>query len=1636
MKKRLSKSLLSLLLAAALLFSVIPMTASVSAAETDTADTAAQPDTADTGAVVETANVSSSDDLKTNLEKSGDVEIRLTNNLFFGYKGNYEAAIYTIGSGNKTLDLNGYKLSYGNGYNSAYENVGDGNRRRRSHSTVFKIPTGAALTVTDLSHKCTSFDSDNMCTQCGVIKFDGEIRRDYQNSDCRDIFTVDGGELTIDAGAFIVGHSEKSSRYSYAKVVVSGSTVLMYSGKTVINGGYLEGNGYYFKRSDTSSGHWTDYPNAPVYCEGGKLVIQDGHFKGWNNANAIDCVNADSAMIRGGEFRFQSAQKVTITNLPSSVVYTQGVFNAKSSSINQTRTSVMRNGSAFTDFSSMSTTKGGTYVIQPKAAARSGIGNGWNIELNTNGKGKTASDPLIWEEGESLVMPTYVKKTALYYPEDIARTLYSGSWYAFTREYELTEIWTNVDTGEEALTRRVRYSKLGSFDSEGDFINDNLKNYYPYYYPNEKIEKGGTFLVTYRLDETWNNMHHSVPLTASTTLTGAYCYIKVIDRTKQVKRVDVSVSQPISGKGAGDVTVKCYDSSMNSSMYHWSTVSYKWLKSDGTDLGTAKFEGGETYKFQITIKPVSGYTFADICNYYINSGCTTYPIWAGSNPVTLTQSFTCPLSADDITFAYASVSDPRAGFDPVLTATAGDSSYTAAISSDGWKDSATGGKVYGHFAAGKTYEANVVFSCSSPKRFTSDSTFYVNGTRATVVSRTATNVKVKYSCTTAGNASTLLMPAASISRPYAGEKPKFTATAASDRYTASMANGWYLHGSSQQAYSTMTFTEGQQYDAVVTFTCSSPDNFTADTVAQINGMNAEVIYQTAETLKARVTFTAAARDPYEMLECTATVAAPVAGTKPKYRATSGDSAKYSATIVDWYRVDDTKVYSTDTFEAGKNYYAVVEFRSLSPYKFCTDTKFYVNNSWRAVSYTGSDNRRVLSDDFYCERVYEEVRNIDVTVGEAPALFEDPSIEITEDPSAPYTISAVKWQDVTDSIDMNHGEVFELNKVYMISMIATVKDGYKFNTGVTAKINGKTATVVHYVGEDAGNKVELSYKYPALEISTTEVNYTDILFTDMNAGGTMPVPYKPYAGEVPMTPATTSNTGVWAELTDFINADTDEPLYGNPFVEGETYTVRFTIKTNLGGVITSDFAATVNGEPATVGNVEGFDPSEARYVYYTYPVCEARPDPDIVINSVSVINVEPLIEGSIWLGGAEVETEGCSLIESHLYTDSECYDESEVKYEYLEKGRYYAAFTLAADEGYCFNADTMIPPQPSVIGTVDGTRAYIRGVDGESGQKYLRVIAQLNTIENPAELLSEVKTTITAPSIGKKPTTNVTSAEPEKYTATLGEWYVCAPDGTDRSVMENGEVFEAGKSYCVEIVLGVDPAYKVDETTKFYINNTEADSNGSLTSFYGIFTFPAPEDVVLTEVKTTITAPVLGKKLSRTVAAADTEKYNAEFNCWYICEPDGTNRVQMQNDDVFEAGKSYCIVIDAFAKPGYKFDDTTKFYINDIEAVNDSPAPGMFYVVYTFPGSGPATGRKLGDVDGDGKIDIFDASSIQKSLAGMAGYPNYSTLDKNSTEFKVADVDGDGKIDIFDASLIQKFIAGDASARAYGIGDVM
>ena len=94
---------------------------------------------------------------------------------------------------------------------------------------------------------------------------------------------------------------------------------------------------------------------------------------------------------------------------------------------------------------------------------------------------------------------------------------------------------------------------------------------------------------------------------------------------------------------------------------------------------------------------------------------------------------------------------------------------------------------------------------------------------------------------------------------------------------------------------------------------------------------------------------------------------------------------------------------------------------------------------------------------------------------------------------------------------------------------------------------------------------------------------------------------------------------------------------------------------------------------------------------------------------------------------------------------------------------------------------------------------------------------------------------------------------------------------------------------------------------------------------------------------------------------------------------------------------------------YWYCDDCNKYFTDSNAANEISQADT-----VIPATGPVTG-KLGDADGDGHIDAFDASQVVKFSVGSIG--------EDDLDITSLDVDGDGHVDAYDAALIQKFSVG-------------
>ena len=268
---------------------------SISAAETDAADTGAQVALAETGIDVEVYNAAQ---LKAALEANdgeGTVRnIKVMNDFtqWIGVKGNNGTASYvptwcTIGSGIKNLMLNGSMLTFENDYavTTAHPEMSYSELEEVNTLTLFSIPAGAELYV-----------RDSIYTHSGIW-YNGQILKDKDGIDNRDIFHVDGGKLVVTHGSFSTEYRTRVYEYSIGtpqrihRLQVHGTPVTVNSGTAVINGGYFEGRGlnkYLYLAYGLSSDSYAKIRNGAVKFIDGRLIVNGGSFYGDNGAVAIN----------------------------------------------------------------------------------------------------------------------------------------------------------------------------------------------------------------------------------------------------------------------------------------------------------------------------------------------------------------------------------------------------------------------------------------------------------------------------------------------------------------------------------------------------------------------------------------------------------------------------------------------------------------------------------------------------------------------------------------------------------------------------------------------------------------------------------------------------------------------------------------------------------------------------------------------------------------------------------------------------------------------------------------------------------------------------------------------------------------------------------------------------------------------------------------------------------------------------------------------------------------------------------------------------------------------------------------------------------------------------------------------------
>ena len=277
------------------------------------------------------------DQIRELLRQDGDVRIKLDADAekkltaysdFENTKWDSQYVWTKLGSGNKTIDLNGHRLYV---YDQSARSLGSldwMDFRYIQGALLMEIPNGASLTVNDSNGG-------------GMIWMDAEMpdKTELEGSGLlmeRNIFAVTGGELTINGGEIHAGRSKEiyaqhapkydkdyeliidytigdfnfyEHLYGYATWFLSGTAITAESGNVTINGGNIWGRGW---------DNWsmiTRVPGAPngaddyrTRCAALRVLgtatahITSGSFYGRSDADAVQVSNPNNLTVDAGSF--------------------------------------------------------------------------------------------------------------------------------------------------------------------------------------------------------------------------------------------------------------------------------------------------------------------------------------------------------------------------------------------------------------------------------------------------------------------------------------------------------------------------------------------------------------------------------------------------------------------------------------------------------------------------------------------------------------------------------------------------------------------------------------------------------------------------------------------------------------------------------------------------------------------------------------------------------------------------------------------------------------------------------------------------------------------------------------------------------------------------------------------------------------------------------------------------------------------------------------------------------------------------------------------------------------------------------------------------------------------------------------
>ena len=519
------------------------------------------------------------------------------------------------------------------------------------------------------------------------------------------------------------------------------------------------------------------------------------------------------------------------------------------------------------------------------------------------------------------------------------------------------------------------------------------------------------------------------------------------------------------------------------------------------------------------------------------------------------------------------------------------------------------------------------------------------------------------------------------------------------------------------------------------------------------------------------------------------------------------------------------------------------------------------------------------------------------------------LDMTAECSTPGIASAtVEWYNSTDGVDVVSGAVAQGGKAYSAFVTVTPASGHELVGYSTTKVtvNGGSASPV-YGGTDY---LTVAYHFPATGGENSEnQNWvtTKKIISEVAVTGVV----TPVDGAKPVETCKLGGTGYTLKSMGWYDGSLKMNSAGT-FQAGKAYRACFYLLPEKGYTFdgADSMTATVNGKTVEVTNVYGEPEQRGVTIDFT---CEK---PSKTISTVNITELDALKPGTEADYTASTSTAGCTVkkIEYQMFR------KTMTDYVPADGENIAVVVTVAASDGYEFASGS--------TATWNGLKSddTVAGLNAKEKRYafYIEVKAAASQIVKSAAM------TVTAPEIGKAPSTAVTGTG-----VAVSDVQWSPADAT----------FQAGTAYTASFTLKADAAHVLADDFKnagtVTVNGQEAvltsTVKGKFVTYTVSYTFPALKAGEITSVAITgLDTPAVGAQPD-TAVEADSEKYTVTSVLW------------SPGDSKFATEKTYTVNFTLKAVGTNKFTSKVTATVNGQEAkIVSGTGTQELRINYTFP----------------------------------------------------------------------------------------